>query len=340
MIDLRSDTVTRPTDEMRRAMYDAEVGDDVYRDDPTVKRLEELAADAVGKESALFVPSGTMGNQLAIMTHTRRGNEVIAEEESHVVIYEVGAPAILSGVQMRTVCGDNGVMSSGELERAIRTDNIHFPETGLICLENALSNGNVLTLEEMASLRGVSLRHGIPVHLDGARIFNAALHLGCDARAIAAYADSVMFCLSKGLSAPVGSVLTGKNEFIERARKNRKILGGGMRQAGIIAAAGIVALETMRSRLSEDHENAKKIASRISLLSGVTVHNDNLKINMIFFSFDHPSVSGDDLRACLLERGITVNAPAGNIFRLVTHREVTADDAETVCRAFEEILGN
>lgn len=339
MIDLRSDTVTRPTDEMRRAMYEAEVGDDVYRDDPTVKRLEELASDAVGKEAALFVPSGTMGNQLAVMTHTRRGSEVIAEEKSHVVVYEVGAAAILSGVQIRTVRGDNGVMRADDLERAVRSENIHFPETGLVCLENALSNGSVLTLDDMASLRGVSSRHGIPVHLDGARIFNAALSLGCEARDIASYADTVMFCLSKGLSAPVGSVLTGSRDVIERARKNRKILGGGMRQAGIIAAAGIVALETMRPRLAVDHENAKKIAARLSALPGITVKEDNLKINMIFFSFDHPSVTAQNLCASLLSRGIRAGVPDGTAFRLVTHREVTPRDAETVCCAFEEILG-
>ena len=338
MIDLRSDTVTRPTDEMRRAMYEAEVGDDVYGDDPTAARLERIAAEIIGKEAALFVPSGTMGNQIAIMTHTRRGDEIHAEERSHVAVYEVGASAVLSGVQMRTIRGEHGVMAPEEVKAAIRSDNIHFPPTGLLCLENALGNGSVVSLERMNALRGEASKRGVPVHLDGARIFNAAHALGCEGREIADCADSVMFCLSKGLSAPVGSMLAGTKEFVGRARKNRKLLGGGMRQVGVLAAAGIVALETMRSRLADDHAHAKLIASRISSLPGVTVKEDCLSINMVFFRFDNPGISCEELSLRLMERGIRTTVPDGRLFRLVTHREVTDADAETVCRSFEDIL--
>lgn len=338
MIDLRSDTVTRPTDEMRRAMYEAEVGDDVYGDDPTAARLERIAAEIIGKEAALFVPSGTMGNQIAIMTHTRRGDEIIAEERSHVAVYEVGASAVLSGVQMRTIRGEHGVMAPEDVGNAVRSDNIHFPPTGLLCLENALGNGSVVPLERMSALRGEASMRGVPVHLDGARIFNAAHALGCEASGIADCADSVMFCLSKGLSAPVGSMLAGTKEFIVRARKNRKLLGGGMRQVGVLAAAGLVALETMRARLADDHAHAKLIAARISSLPGVTVKEDCLSINMVFFHFDHPSMSCADLSRRLMERGIRTTVPDGRLFRLVTHREVTAADAEKVCSSFEDIL--
>lgn len=338
MIDLRSDTVTRPTEEMRRAMYEAELGDDVYGDDPTAARLERIAAEIIGKEAALFVPSGTMGNQAAIMTHTRRGDEIIAEERSHVAVYEVGASAVLSGVQMRTIRGERGVMSPEDVSGAIRSDNIHFPPTGLVCLENALGNGSAVPLERMNAIRAEISKRGVPVHLDGARIFNAAHALGCEASEIAACADSVMFCLSKGLSAPVGSMLAGPKDFVSRARKNRKLLGGGMRQCGVLAAAGIVALETMRERLADDHAHAKLIASGIRNLPGVTVKEDCLSINMVFFHFDHPAMTCAELSRRLMERGIRTTVPDGKLFRLVTHREVTGGDAETVCRTFEDIL--
>lgn len=218
-IDLRSDTVTMPTEEMREAMARAVVGDDVYGDDPTVKLLEEKAASIVGKEAALFVPSGTMGNQLAVLTHTKRGDEIIVEENCHIVQHEVGAAALISGVQLRTIKGLNSIMSAAQVEAGIREDDIHYPETGLICIENALSNGHVVPLNNMKDVYEAAQKHHIPVHLDGARLFNAADYLGVNASTVTQYTDSVMFCLSKGLCAPVGSMLAGKREFIEKAKR-------------------------------------------------------------------------------------------------------------------------
>ena len=255
-IDLRSDTVTMPTEEMRKAMAEAEVGDDVYEDDPTVNRLQELAAEMVGKEAALFVPSGTFGNQLCVLTHTRRGDEVILGEDCHIVLHEVGGAAVIAGVQLRTLKSNNGMLDPADVEAAIRPgDDIHYPHTGLICVENAHGLGTAIPVNNLQAIKKIGEEHGIPVHMDGARIFNAAVALGVDAKEIAACADSVQFCLSKGLAAPVGSLVAGTKEFIEIARKNRKLMGGGMRQAGILAAAGIIALEKMTKRLHIDHEN-------------------------------------------------------------------------------------
>lgn len=290
-IDLRSDTVTMPTDEMRQAIANAEVGDDVYGDDPTVNKLEKLAAEKVGKEAALFVPSGTFGNQLAIITHTRRGQEVIVGKDNHIVLHEVGASAVIAGVQLRTLETLNGVMSPKDVKNAIRPDDIHEPETGLICVENAHGCGAVVPMSTLKEIKEIAESNSIPVHMDGARIFNAAAALGVDAREVAACCDSVMFCLSKGLAAPAGSMLAGSREFIGRARKYRKLMGGGMRQIGILAAAGIIALEKMTDRLNEDHENAKYLAEELSKLPGVHVMRDRLDIDMVFFKMgDRKSV--------------------------------------------------
>ncbi len=262
-IDLRSDTVTLPGEEMRAAMANAEVGDDVYGDDPTVNRLEEIAARRLGKEAAIFVPSGTFGNQLSILTHTLRGDEVIIPASNHIIVHEAGASAVIAGVQMRTLDCDDGMPSVDRILKAIRGEDLHYPRTGLICLENAHSSGRVLPMEYMKEVYSIARERAIPVHLDGARIFNAAVSLGIDAREIASKADSVMFCLSKGLGAPIGSMLVGTKDFIARARKGRKIMGGAMRQAGIIAAAGIIAIEKMIDRLGEDHENARYLAKKL-----------------------------------------------------------------------------
>ena len=254
--DFRSDTVTKPTQEMRRAMYEAKVGDDVYGEDPSVNRLEELGAQLLGKEAGLFVTSGTQGNLISILTHTVPGQEIILESESHVFYYEVGSAALIGGVQTRTIPGEKGVLDPDKVEAAIRTDDIHFPATGLILLENThnRAGGAVLSIADMTALSAISKRYCIPLHLDGARIFNAAAALGIEAKQLASQVDSVMFCLSKGLCAPVGSLIVGKKDWIERARKWSKSLGGGMRQAGILAAAGIIALEQMIERLPEDHD--------------------------------------------------------------------------------------
>ncbi|GAV22997.1 low-specificity L-threonine aldolase [Carboxydothermus pertinax] len=325
-IDLRSDTVTTPTLKMREAMYAAEVGDDVYGDDPTVRELEEFAAYRIGKEAALFVPSGTMGNQLAIMTHTQRGDEVILGEDCHIFKYEVGAPAVLSGVQLRGLKTNAGMMDLEEVKAAIRPNDIHMPRTSLICLENAYSSGEVVSTTYMEKIRELARRHGLKIHLDGARIFNAAIYLGVDAREIASFSDSVMFCLSKGLAAPVGSILAGSREFIEKARKNRKLLGGGMRQAGILAAAGLVALKEMTGRLREDHENARYLAQKLIDL-GFEVDLKKVQINMVWAKAK-PNLNFENLPAKLLQAGIKINPPANGFFRFVTHKDVTGNDID------------
>ena len=318
-IDLRSDTVTMPTDEMRQAIANAEVGDDVYQDDPTVNKLEKLAAEKAGKEAALFVPSGTFGNQLAIMTHTRRGNEVIVGKNNHIVVHEVGASAVIAGVQLRTLETANGVMSPTDVLKAIRVDDIHEPETGLICVENAHGCGAVVPLGILKEIKEIAEKHSIPVHMDGARIFNAAASLGVDAKEITAYCDSVMFCLSKGLAAPAGSMLAGSKTFIDRARKNRKLMGGGMRQIGILAAAGVIALEKMTDRLKEDHENAKYLADELSKLPGVTVKGDRLDIDMVFFQMGEDVIKESLLIEKLYEKKIKINGLEDGEYRFVTH---------------------
>lgn len=327
-IDLRSDTVTMPTEEMRTAMLYAEVGDDVYEDDPTVKKLESLAAKMVGKEAALFVPTGTMGNQLAVLTHTKRGDEVILEEHCHIIEHEVGATAVISGVQLRTVRGIDGVMQEKDVLGAIRDEDIHYPETGLICMENALSNGKVVDVEHMRKIYKIGEKRGIPVHLDGARLFNAATSLDIDVKEIAACADSVMFCLSKGLCAPIGSMLAGKKSFIDRARKNRKLLGGGMRQAGVLAAPGIVALEKMTKRLKEDHENARYMAEKLAALPYFNVMKDFLDINMVFFEIEGNYISSDALVSHLDKKGIKINPIESGLYRFVTNNDVNRKDID------------
>lgn len=337
-IDLRSDTVTLPTDEMRHAMANAEVGDDVYNDDPTINKLEEIAANKVGKEAALFVPSGTFGNQLALFTHCRRGQEVIIGKNNHIVVHEVGAAAVIPGVQLRTLETKNGAMDPKEVEKAIREDDIHLPETGLICVENAHGCGNVVSVDLLKEIKSIAQKHSIPVHLDGARIFNAATSLNMDAKDIAACADSVMFCLSKGLAAPVGSILAGDKKFIDRARKNRKLMGGGMRQAGILAAAGIIALEKMTERLNEDHENAKYFAEELSKLNGITVKQDRLDIDMIFFEMGDDIIPEKKLIEKLREKNIKVSGKEDGEYRFVTHWEITKQDIDFVISCMKELM--
>ncbi len=337
-IDLRSDTVTQPTDEMREAMAKAIVGDDVYGDDPTISLLEQKAAQYTGKEAALFVPSGTMGNQLAVMTHTMRGNEIIAEENCHIVQHEVGAAAVLSGVQLHTVKGFKGIMDPQDVLKAIREDDIHYPETGLICMENALSNGTVVPLERMKEIYNIARKHNIPVHLDGARLFNAAARLGVDASQVTQYTDSVMFCLSKGLCAPVGSMLAGTKQFIEKARKNRKLLGGGMRQAGILAAAGLIALDKMSKRLHEDHDNARYMAERLLEIPGIKLDHEDVHINMVFFDMEDTGISSDKLVEGLYEKGIKINGIEGGLMRFVTNNDVAKEDIDYTIQCMKEIM--
>ncbi|NLY70507.1 MAG: low-specificity L-threonine aldolase [Clostridiales bacterium] len=338
-IDLRSDTVTMPTEEMRKAMAEAEVGDDVYQDDPTVNRLEKLAAEKVGKEAALFVPSGTFGNQLCVMTHTNRGDEIILGEDCHITLHEVGAAAVIAGVQLRTLPSKNGMLDPKQVEKAIRCEeDIHYPHTGLICVENAHGLGTVIPLDNLKEIKDIGERHNIPVHLDGARIFNAALALGVDAKDIAKYCDSIMFCLSKGLGAPVGSMVAGTREFIEKARKNRKLMGGGMRQAGILAAAGIIALEKMTERLIEDHRNAAYLADQLSRIPGVHVKDDRLDINMVFFEMDDEVIPEQKLVEHFRKNGIKISGIEEGEWRFVTNLNVSKEDIDYVIEKFKECL--
>ncbi len=337
-IDLRSDTVTWPTDEMRNAMSLAEVGDDVYGDDPTVNELEEMAAGLLGKEAALFVPTGTMGNQLAVFTHINRGDEVIIPEDNHIVVHECGAAAIISGANLRCLPSDKGMMDLKKVEQTIRFGiDIHEPRTGLICTENAHSSGVVHPLSYMEELYLIAKKNNIPVHLDGARIFNAATYLGVEAKEIAQYADSVMFCLSKGLCAPIGSMLVGSKDFIAQARRKRKILGGGMRQAGILAKAGIIALEKMTKRLREDHETALYLAELLDKIPELEVYKSDVHINMVFFRIKK-DMDPNNITDGFKKHGILVNPPENGIMRLVTHYYIGKDQIDKTIDVFKKLI--
>jgi threonine aldolase len=339
MIDLRSDTVTKPTVEMRKAMAEAEVGDDVYGEDPTVNRLEELAAEMFGKEAALFVASGTMGNQVSIMAHTQRGDEVILEADSHIFWYEAGAMSVLSGVMPHPIKGNNGAMDPEEVRRAIRPKDIHFPRTSLISIENThnRSGGRVVPLENFKAIYEIAKQFDMNVHIDGARIFNAAIASNVPVKEYAKYADSLMFCLSKGLCAPVGSIVVGSKGFIERARKARKILGGGMRQAGVLAAAGIVALTKMVDRLREDHENAKFLAVKLREI-GYMVNPEEVETNMVILKTDNLRVNAHQLLKAMKERGVLAVAFSDSSIRLVTHNDVSRNDILRALDVLEKLF--
>lgn len=338
-IDLRSDTVTQPTQEMREAMYRAQVGDDVYGDDPTMNELERKAAEMLGKEAALFMASGTMGNAVAVMSHIQRGNEVILSDTAHIVAHEVGGAAVLSQAFIRTLHFKDGLFDAEQIRAAIRDrSNIHYPYTGLICVEEPLATGKVVPLERLQQVYKMAKEENIPVHMDGARIFNAATALGVDVKEIAACTDSVMFCLSKGLCAPVGSMLVGSKEYIERARRNRKMLGGGMRQCGFLAAAGLIALEVMTKRLQEDHDNAKYMAQRLQKMPGVTLDMNSVEINMIFFKLDAPKEVIDSLPEKMLEAGVKINGIEDGEFRFVTTHDTSREDIDRALDAFEKII--
>jgi len=341
VIDLRSDTVTHPTPEMRKAMFEAEVGDDVYGEDPTVNGLEEMAARMMGKEAALFTTSGTQSNLIAVLTHTNHGDEIILGDEAHIFWYEVGGASVLGGVIMHTVPTDScGRLNLDDIDRAIRSKDIHYPQTALICLENTHNRcgGAVLTTDYTNEVCNLAHRRGLKVHLDGARIFNAAAALGVPACALAQSVDSVTVCLSKGLSAPVGSLLCGSKGFVERARKFRKMLGGGMRQAGVIAGAGIVALETMIDRLAEDHANARRLAQGLAGIRGITLAQDDIPTNIVMFHLS-PELSVVEFMEGLEKAGVKIGLRDGRPFRAVTHRMVSSSDIdgaltriEAVCR--------
>jgi len=340
-IDLRSDTVTRPTAEMRSAMASAEVGDDVYGEDPTVERLQERAAALLGREAGLFVPSGTMGNQIAVKLHTRPGQEVITEARSHVYNYEMAAMAAISGVLARPVAASDGVLTWERIAGAIAPEIYYRAQTGLLAIENThnMAGGTVYTQAQIADVcaRAHSLR--IPVHLDGARIFNASTALNVDPAALTASADSVMFCLSKGLGAPVGSMLVGSRGFVAEARSVRKMLGGGMRQVGVLAAAGLVALEKMVSRLGEDHENARELARRLATCGALEVNPDKIRTNIVIAGIEPTGVDTRRFALLLKESGVLVGTVDARTIRLLTHYDVTREQvrqaAETIARTAE-----
>jgi threonine aldolase len=322
VIDLRSDTVTLPTPAMREAMYRAELGDDVFGDDPTVNRLQEMAAQKVGKEAALFVASGTMGNLVSVLTHCVRGDGVILGDQSHILLNEVAGSAALGGAYLRAVPNQpNGTIELRQIERVIPEEDIHHPRMKLVCLENTHNycNGSALDAEYTAQVAELAHRHGLSLHLDGARIFNAAIALGVQARELAAPADSVMFCLSKGLSCPVGSLLCGTTEFIQRARRMRKMVGGGMRQAGVLAAAGIIALEQMIDRLQEDHDNARILAEGIAEIPGLSLDPQGVQTNIVFFDFVSRRMSAEQFVQALEEAGVGMLTLGPGRVRAVTH---------------------
>ena len=340
-VDFRSDTVTHPTPEMRRAMFEAEVGDDEYGDDPTVNRLEEMAARMLGKEAALFTASGTMSNLVAILTHCKRGGEMIVGDKSHMYLYENGGSSGLGGVHVQTVPDDErGMLDPGEVEEAIRWDDVHEPPTGLIALENtqAECGGAVLSQGDVGSIAEVARRHDIPLHVDGARIFNASVYLETPVSELVKDAGSVSFCLSKGLSAPIGSLLCGSKDFIDRARFWRETVGGGMRQVGVVAAAGIVALDSMVDRLVEDHANARRLGQGLAQIPGLEIDPDRYPTNMVYFQVT--ANSPDILSRRLEERGIKGGDSSSRTWRFVTHHGITADDIDyaldTVDSVFRE----
>lgn len=327
-IDLRSDTVTQPTPAMRQAMYQAELGDDVFGEDPTVRQLEELGAAMTGKEAGMFVVSGTMGNQVALLTHTKRGDEVICEADAHIYLMEVGGMAALSGAQARPLYGRRGILSAAQISEAIRGQDVHFPRTALICLENThnRASGTYYTPGDLAAIYQVAKDHGVAVHMDGARLFNAAVAQNLDAYELTKYADSVMFCLSKGLCAPVGSLLVGSREFIAKARQNRKMVGGGMRQAGVIAAAGIVALKTMVDRLADDHANARLLAEGLAGVPKIKVDLPAVQTNIVIFSVADIGVDAATFIARLAEAGVKASRFGKWDVRLVTHYGISRED--------------
>ncbi len=326
MIDLRSDTVTKPTESMRAAMAAAEVGDDVYGEDPTLNRLEARAAEVFGREAAIFVPTGSMGNQIALKLHTQPGQEVLCEARSHVMDWEMGMAAMFSGCPLRTVAGDRGILRWQQIAPMLSTAGLYYkPQTGLIWLENThnMAGGTVTSLSDMSEVIEGAHAAGIPVHLDGARVFNAAAALGTDVATLTRGFDTVNFCLSKGLCAPVGSMLVGTRVAISKARAIRKALGGGMRQAGVLAAAGLIALDEMPQRLGEDHVNARRMADLLRGTPGITVDAHGPETNILFFT-----VRGDAAAfvARMRERGVLASAIGAQSVRLVTHRDVSAEE--------------
>jgi threonine aldolase len=339
-VDLRSDTVTKPTPAMREAMAQAEVGDDVYGEDPTVNRLEAMAAEMLGKEAAVFVPSGVMGNQLALRLHTRPGDEVIVDSTSHLIRYEGGSASSLSGVQLVCVPGDRGRLSPESVKEAIRPKGLHNPPTTLVCLEQThnVGGGSIYSLEIIHQIAEVARTHGLALHLDGARLFNAVVSTGVAAADYARPFDTVSFCLSKGLGAPVGSMVVSDAARVQTLRRLRKVFGGGMRQVGILAAAGVYALEHHIDRLAEDHGNAHYLATLLEDIPGVVVDVKAVETNMVMFQVPRSSKTTDMLLADSREAGVLLNAMGDRAFRVVTHLDVNHDDMVAAGRIFRQVF--
>ncbi len=341
-IDLRSDTVTLPTEAMRRAMAKARLGDDVFGEDPSVRQLEDLAAELTGKEAALFVPSGTMANLVSLLTHCQRGDEFIVGDQAHIFYYEQGGSAQVGGVHPRTVANrPDGTLDLEAVRHAVRADDVHFPRSRLIALENTHNrcSGTPLPTDYLAAVADLAADVGLKLHVDGARIFNAAVALGVTVKQLAESADSLSFCLSKGLAAPVGSLVCAHRDFIARARRHRKVLGGGMRQAGVLAAAGIVALETMTDRLVEDHANAQRLARGLDAMPGVRIDPASVRTNIVYVDFEPSAPPATAVVNRLAAKGVGVLATGPEQIRAVTHWGITAEDIELALTAFQYGLG-
>jgi threonine aldolase len=340
LIDLRSDTVTRPTPAMRNAMAEAEVGDDVFGEDPTVNALQEKVAHLLGKEASLFVPSGTMANQLSIKSHTQPGDEVIIELSSHPYNFEGGAGAALSGIQFQCLKGVRGILDASQIEEAIRPDDHHFPVTRLVCLENTHNRGggSIYPIEKISEIYRLAKSKGLLLHLDGARLWNASMATGIKSEEYAQWADSVSVCLSKGLGAPIGSLVAGSKSFIDRVHRFRKMFGGGMRQAGIIAAAGIYALDYHIERLKDDHQNARRLAVGLKEFKGVSIDPKHVETNIVIFDVSNTGMTGAQVGEAMKKEGVLIHAFSRTQIRLVTHLDITSEDIETALKAFEKIL--
>jgi threonine aldolase len=341
-IDLRSDTVTQPTPEMRRAMAEAEVGDDVYGEDPTVNHLEERAAQIFGREAAIFVPTGTMGNQIAIKIHTQPGQEIICEERGHIFNYEMATMAAFSGCLVRPIYGEDGALNWADIKKRIAPGIYYKAQTGLISLENThnMAGGTVYRQEVADEICDEAHKVGLPVHLDGARVFNAATALGKPVAEITKKFDSVMFCLSKGLGAPVGSILVGSKSFIVKARAYRKALGGGMRQAGILAAAGLIALEKMPLRLQEDHDNAQLLAQGLAQITGIKIDPKKVQTNILVFNITGTGMNTADFSRKLAERNVLAAGIDPENMRFATHMDISREDCEKTLQAVHSICSN
>jgi len=336
IIDLRSDTVTLPTKEMKQAIIDAKLGDDVFQEDPTVNKLEELAANITGKESALLVSSGTQANLISLMTNTNHGEQVIIEAQSHIYWYEVGGISGIAGLFPKIVKSDMGAPNPVDIQTAISPNDIHFPKPSLICLENTHNRhgGTIITPKQIKPISKIAKSNKLKLYMDGARIFNAAVALGIDVKKLTQYADNLMFCLSKGLSCPVGSLIVGSTNFISKARKYRKLLGGGMRQAGIIAAPGIIALEKMIDRLKDDHNNAKRLSNQLATIPGISIDKKRVQTNIIIFDITNFKMSEEKFIRELKKEKILALSLGKNNIRMVTHRGI---EKEHIDRTIEII---